>query len=128
MHPAHDVGRGNAKKIESPTVPPPFDPVVYARETDRSFEEPTRPRMEMPRHESETRVKSTAVDLASVPVVLLAAGDMAWFELDGAERIVLENIDGESTVQTIVAVAGLPVSDGLAVIRELIVQGVIALR
>jgi hypothetical protein len=122
------VAKRNAYRLEQPTLPPPFDPVVYARETDRSFEEPTRPRMEMPRCDSDMRVKSTWIELASVPVVVLAESDQAWFDLSEAERLVLEHVDGQSTVQTIVAVAGLPVSHALQAVRELIVQGVIALR
>jgi hypothetical protein len=80
---------------------------------------------------SETRIASHPDDdpmLSTVPVIAVAKEDLAWYELDADAHAILALVDGDSTVEQILASVALARFDALDVIRELEAQQVIALH
>jgi hypothetical protein len=63
--------------------------------------------------------------LGGVPCVVAAKEDLSWFQLDETAHVVLAMIDGESTVEDIVATLSLPRMSTLAILRDLGTHGVI---
>jgi hypothetical protein len=63
--------------------------------------------------------------LSSVPCVVASKEDLSWFELEDASHVVLDMIDGESTVESIVSTLTIPRANALAILRELRAHGVI---
>jgi hypothetical protein len=63
--------------------------------------------------------------LRGVPCVVAAKEDLSWFQLDETAHVVLAMIDGESTVEDIVATLSLPRTSTLAILRDLGTHGVI---
>jgi hypothetical protein len=68
------------------------------------------------------------IELAHVPCIIVCKEDLQWFEVEEAARAVLARIDGESTVEAIVTELPLARETSLAVLRELLVHGVIELQ
>ncbi len=61
----------------------------------------------------------------AVPCVVVSKEDLFWFELEASSQVVLERIDGASTVEAIIADLGIPHDIALSILRELGSHGVI---
>jgi hypothetical protein len=64
-------------------------------------------------------------DLTSVPCVVVSKEDLSWFELEATSDVVLAMIDGEATVESIVARLTIPRESALAILKELGSHGVV---
>jgi hypothetical protein len=67
----------------------------------------------------------SGIPLGGIPCVVAAKEDLSWFQLDETAHVVLAMIDGESTVEDIVATLSLPRMSTLAILRDLGTHGVI---
>jgi hypothetical protein len=66
-------------------------------------------------------------DLAGVPVLAVARGDLGWFEVDADQEVFLENVDGEGDLEAIATRMGLEPSVVSSIAGILVDEGVIAL-
>jgi hypothetical protein len=122
------------------TARPPFDPVEYARESERNLraaqqisEEPitapglvSDPAIRTAPLASELRAVAPAAPpaLTSVPVISVAREDLEWFDLDEARRELLDRVDGISTLaETLDRARDIPNAANL--LQELAKQGMI---
>jgi hypothetical protein len=67
-------------------------------------------------------------DVTAVPYVVASKEDLSWFELEEASSLILSQIDGNATVEAIIALLALQQDNALAVFRELQAHGVIEFR
>ena len=120
------------------TALPPFDPVVFARESESAVgargagaipeESPTAPRhLSGTREAVHPRQPQLASPLDSIPVIAVAREDLEWFKLDEAARDVLDCIDGISTLRETLARAHDVPTAGRA-LWELAEHGIIEFR
>jgi hypothetical protein len=80
---------------------------------------------------SETRLASRPDSdpiAAAVPVIAVAKEDLDWFDLDAEAHAILALVDGESTVEEIIASVALARFEVLDVIRQLESQNILAFR
>jgi len=83
---------------------------------------------DLPNDQSDIRPawrRDEAFALTSVPCVVVAKEDLSWFGLDATAEVVLTMIDGESTVESIMAKLTIGRDEALTVLRELGSHGVV---
>lgn len=76
----------------------------------------------------EQRVIGRVGDLSRTPTVLMTEEQIRWLSLDHRAGFLLSMIDGFTTLEELIDIAGMPRDDVLRVLGELIDQGVIGVR
>lgn len=76
----------------------------------------------------EQRVLGRIGDLGRVPVVLMTDAQIRWLALDHRAGFLLSMIDGFTTLEELLDIAGMPRNDVLRTMGELLDQGVIGVR
>jgi hypothetical protein len=66
--------------------------------------------------------------LDRIPMVLVAHTQMRWLSIDHRAGFVLSLIDGTSTVEMLLDVAGMPRLDSLRILHELVERRIVAFR
>jgi hypothetical protein len=108
------------------TARPPFDPVEFARETERATLPPPPPLpSDAPEVTSGTMEVFWPVEAASVPALAVAREDLEWFELPPLARKVLEFVDGHRTIESIAEVTELPLVDASNLFDDLVREGIV---
>jgi len=130
------VGAGE----EPSTVRPPFDPVMFARESERAIRiestppsaRPTAPPPAgLPEHtpgSSGARLALGSVSSQAVPVLAVAREDLEWFDLEPHVRLLLVHVDGRQSIDAITARACLKLDESLEGFHELAQQGIVTLQ
>jgi hypothetical protein len=114
---------------EAATIRPPFDPQEFARESERATLPPP-PRMpsDAPELASSTMEVILPVEPTSVPELAVAKEDLEWFDLPPLARKLLEEMDGEASVEAICERAGLILADAIELVEELAREGLVFAR
>jgi hypothetical protein len=143
---AMSSGSGGAN--ERATQQPPFDPDVFARESESHIEtapvskRPTVPPLpsytnlrdscrEFAASESttsETAERTKTPTLSAVVDLLTSMDDLAWFNLDARARAIVTVIDGELIVEEILAVTHIDIDTGIAILAVMAQDGIVAFR
>jgi hypothetical protein len=110
------------------TVRPPFDPQEFARESERTTLPPPGPTSDAPELASGTMEIFLPVEAMTIPELTVAREDLEWFDLPPQARTVLAQIDGEASVETISARAGLLLTDAIDLVEELAREGLVVPR
>ena len=66
--------------------------------------------------------------LDRAPIVVVPRAQMRWLSIDHRAGFVLSLIDGQSTVETILDVSGMPKLDALRILHELVQQKIVAFK
>jgi hypothetical protein len=128
--------------LESSTVPPPFDPEEYARESDSRIRIETTPSSSRstappptgtmpeyaPRETSGTMQALGSVSTDAVPVLAVAREDLEWFDVAPYHRALLRYVDGRETIAVICARSCFKVDEALAAFHQLVRDGLITLQ
>lgn len=76
----------------------------------------------------EQRVIGRVGDLSRVPVVLMSDAQIRWLALDHRAGFLLSMIDGFTSMEELLDIAGMPRNDVLRTLGQLLDQGVIGVR
>jgi hypothetical protein len=156
---AHGSGRAagqertqQAAAADQPTEPPPFDPALYAHESETRLQKsaddgiatspPTKLHDKLrdscddllavvaaesaSRNPRKEAAAATRPKLGSVAKLLVAREDLEWFHLEPPERVLLAMVDGETIVEELLLVSRTDIADGLAIFEALAKAGFIA--
>ncbi len=118
------------------TVPPPFDPVAFARESDTNVRlldaeeianlRPTMPPpATYPAEVASAGGPRAAIDAGTVPCLGVAREDLEWFGLSAAAKTILGQVDGIATLGTIADATGMRIAEIARVLEDLVREGVI---
>ena len=114
------------------TVPPPFDPEEYARESESKLRAgarvPADERSGVLPVEESSGVRSVPILLADVPVLALPPAEVARLALDHRAGFVLSHVDGASSVENILDVSAMPHTETLEILAELVTRSIIVMR
>jgi hypothetical protein len=107
---------------EAPTRESSSELAAYARESEiiLAQDRPTRP------PSGARALVARDVPLDAIPVIAIAAEDLAWFELEPRALRIVARIDGRATLGAIIA--DLSLCQALDDMSALIDQGIVALR
>lgn len=93
---------------DAPTVPPPFSLNEFARDTERTL-----------------RAAGSEPSPQSVPRVVMPAQKLQGLAIDHRAGFVLSLIDGETSVEGITDIAGMPGADVITLLARFAADGVI---
>ncbi len=116
------------------TVRPPFDPVEFARQSEMSTVPPAGQVPDLdsvasdPVVSSETIHEVLFVEADTVPALAVAREDLEWFDLAPAVRAFLGHIDGEAALNEVCSRSARPVDEGIALVEQLIRDGLVVCR
>ncbi len=128
-------------RSEPVTVRPPFDPEEFARNADSSIRltegapppplpATMPPPAGLPRYPTDlpplSSPRPTPMRADAIPELAVAIGDLDWFDLSPRARAVLLWVNGRDSVATICEQSGLAPKDAIAVLDELVREGLIA--
>jgi len=114
---------------EHVTVRPPFDPQEFARQSERvTLPPPPKAPSEAPELVSGTMEVFWPVEGTSIPSLAVAKEDLEWFELPSLCRKLLEQVDGDATVEAICARAGVSLTEASDLFEELVREGIVSTR
>jgi hypothetical protein len=117
------------RRKEPSTLPPPFDPAQFARDSDDALK--AAPRVEP---SSETRIspqpralddESWAASLVGTPRQMVPPSELRAHDLDPRIAFLLSLLDGVSDLETVVAASAMPRGEALCVLRSLMERGVV---
>jgi hypothetical protein len=127
--------------VEPSTVPPPFDPVSYARESEANIRIETAPSSNRPTappppglpqyapgQASGTMHALGSVSSGAVPDLAVAREDLEWFELTPYARSLLRYVDGRQSLEAICARGCLKLDEVMGTIHDLVRDGLVTLR
>jgi hypothetical protein len=126
-----------SQPAEHTTARPPFDPEVFAKESDTAItgrrpeidsDMPTNPRANVGRLLANLAPAAGQISLEQVPFVVMAREDVAWFGLDDRAAELLSRINGTTTVQGLLASGEFIVTDAFRILGDLARDGIIAFR
>jgi hypothetical protein len=135
-------GKGKLLETEAPrsarpTVPPPFDPEEFARESESKMRM-AKPAPEPNVMDSQVRLATSASteqkywralgDPERVPLIKMRPNELRSLPLDPMAGFILSQIDGVSTVEMILDVSGMPKEKTLSILCDLVKRGVIDVR
>jgi hypothetical protein len=66
--------------------------------------------------------------LDRVPMIIVPRAQMRWLSMDHRAGFILSLIDGQSSVEMILDVSGMPKLDALRILHELVQQKIVAFR
>jgi hypothetical protein len=66
--------------------------------------------------------------LEKVPIVMIARNQLRWLTIDHRAGFVLSHVDGNSTLEQILDVSGMPPLDALRILYELVQQRIISFK
>ena len=133
-------------RSDHPTVPPTFDVVQYAKDSDARLQaspsvlDPSIPRPPLtPTSETRLVTRPTAYDVEGdaawfatlagrVPYVALGAEDLKRLPLDHRSGFLLSRTDGQTEVQLLVELSAMPREEAVYLLRNLADNGIIAFR
>jgi hypothetical protein len=146
------VSKKKSKPAERATTRPPFDPDTFAKESDLALTRRHDLDSDLPTAPGE-RVESVLAKLAAaaaagatelritgipsaeagvtldrIPYLVMSPEDLEWFGLDEAAMKLIGKIDGQATVQQLVASGDFSVSSAFAILGQLSEQGIVAFR
>jgi hypothetical protein len=109
------------------TVRPPFDPEEFARQSELSTVPPPDrlPDLDPVVSPGDTTLEVLFVEADTIPVLAVAREDLEWFDLAPAVLGLLEHVDGSASLETVCARAGRPVDQGVALVEQLIRDGLV---
>ena len=114
------------------TVRPPFDPVEFARQSELSTVPPPGQVPDVPDLDpvvsSEATLEVLFVEADTIPTLAVAREDLEWFELSPTVRTLLGHVDGEAPLAEVCARAAQTVDDGIALIEQLVRDGLVVCR
>lgn len=123
------------KRVDPTTVPPPFDPVEFARESDthqrlldateRAELRPTVPPPPTYPAEVGASAPRAAIDAGTVPCLAIAREDLEWFGISPTAAGVLRHVDGLATLGTLAEVTGMRMVELARILEELVHEGVV---
>jgi hypothetical protein len=133
---------------DRPTQQPPFDPEVFARESESQVEaapvskRPTVPPLPsytnlrdscreflaLEPTTSETAERTKTPTLSAVVDLLASMDDLEWFNLDTRARAIVTLIDGELIVEEILAVTHIDIDTGMAILAGMAHDGIVSFR
>jgi hypothetical protein len=124
---------------EPPTLRPPFDPAVFARDSENMLHleesatvpastRPTQPPPVdyAPSPESEMVSVSLSVESDDVPVLTVARDQVDMVALSALARALLRHVNERDTVSVLCSRAGMRMDDAVAGLEELVREGVIS--
>jgi hypothetical protein len=144
------------RRSERPTVPPSFDVLQYAKDSEarmRRSAPPTaavpahsEPALELdfedwleatPRAQSEVRLmthpnpeapadEAWARAMVGAPFVLVAEDELTGLSLDDRTGFLLSQMDGVSDLETVIATSAIPREEALRLARDLFESGIVA--
>jgi hypothetical protein len=109
-------------------VRPPFDPAEFARQSELSTSPP--PAAQVPDDPviSTETTEVLFVDEETVPNLAVAREDLEWFDLAPLVRNVLRYVDGERSIAKISAEVGQTPDAGIALVEQLVRDGLVVCR
>jgi hypothetical protein len=129
------------RKSERPTVPPEFDVVKYAKDSDAhiagvrredvSGERPTKqPRSETrlstrPNMAAAVTDEAWARSMTGAPIVVIPPAELVRLPLDNKAGFLLSRMDGYIDLDTLVEVSAMRRADALRLVRDLYDSGVV---
>jgi hypothetical protein len=118
-----------ARGSQTTTIRPPFDPQEFARESERAtVPPPARMPSDAPEVVSSMMEVILPVDATTIPELAVAKEDLEWFDLPQLARKLLDEMDGESSVEAICERAGLVLADAIDLVEELAREGLVFAR
>ena len=126
----------------SSTVPPPYDPLEFARETERSLRiSDTRATIPVPKLLDDDEVTVDAGEdliieeedslepaLDAVPCIVLSSDESRGKPLDDVARALFASIDGTRTLEELLQACGAPTATGFAIFRGWAADGRVVFR
>jgi hypothetical protein len=132
---------------QRPTLSPPFDPEAFARESEsklragvRSRDVPFDPDGEPPTRRGPdpnsgtasevrrvVRTPQAALSRTAVPLLTVSFAELRTMPLDHRAGFLISLIDGNSTVEMILDVSGMPEVEAMAILVSFAQTGIIAL-
>jgi hypothetical protein len=119
--------RGSAGASEPTTVRPPFDPEVFARESDSKVHDALPPSAR-PTVPPAGPASPHAAGPTDVPTLAVAREDLEWFDLSPSARELLLHINGHDAVDTLAERAQSPVTEVLRELARLADEGLVTWR
>jgi hypothetical protein len=119
--------RGNAGASEPTTVRPPFDPEVFARESDSKVHDALPPSAR-PTVPPANPAGTHAASPTDVPTLAVAREDLEWFDLSPSARELLLHINGRDAVDALAERARSPVTEVLRELARLADEGLVTWR
>jgi hypothetical protein len=124
-----NVAHAAAARDDQATVRPPFDPAEFARQSERSTVPPPAqvPDLE-PVITGDSTMEVLFLDADTIVVLAVAREDLEWFDLSADIRDLLQQVDGTSSLSHVCTRAGRSVDDGIALVEQLVRDGVLAVK
>jgi hypothetical protein len=131
------------RKSDWPTLPPAFDPVQFAKDSDRRIgvakpvspdPEPAVPDQSEIRLLTRPEMRAALTDeawarsMTGVPVVVMSVDLLKRLPLDHRAGFLLSLMDGAIDLDTMVEIAGMNREDALRLVRDLFESGVVDFR
>lgn len=135
---------------ERPTVPPPFDPAAFARDSETQLSTvpaldssvPTPRRLVADRPSEVRAILASSPELEetalgnvrdalgddTVPVLLASQDELGWLDLPEDATRLLAHVNGVWPFERVCAMANVSPEDGALVLLELAEQGIVAFR
>jgi hypothetical protein len=139
-----------ARRSERPTVPPSFDVLQFAKDSEARMRGARRsePALELdledwagatPKTQSEVRLVSRpnleapsdeawAQAIVGMPYVAVSADQLTSLPLGHREAFLLSRLDGASDLETVISVSAMPRDEALRLARHLFESGIIAFK
>jgi hypothetical protein len=118
-----------SRRDDQATVRPPFDPAEFARQSELTTSPP--PAVQLPDQDPVISTETTEVlfvDEETVPALAVAREDLEWFDLAPLVRNVLRFVDGERSIGKISAEVGQSSDQGIALVEQLVRDGLVVCK
>ena len=146
------MSEGGARQSDRPTGSPPFDPEAFARDSEHMLVSAVQESMPptAPPESVAARLRDSCKDLHAfvepglgvgmrgivsrkptldaVVVLEVEHADVDWFALDALAKLLAAEVDGQMTVEELLAVTHTDVPEGLKALEALANAGVVAFR
>jgi hypothetical protein len=117
-----------AARDDQATVRPPFDPEEFARQSEMSTVPPPAQVPDLDPVVSSETLEVLFVDAETIPSLAVAREDLEWFDLSPQVRELLHHVDGEATLTVVCTRANHVVDEGIALVEQLVRDGVLSCR
>jgi len=111
---------------EPPTVPPPFDPELFARESESKLRVDAVPPSARPT--LPPAAGPAAPPPSSIPVLALARDDLEGFEMSATARVLVRHVNGRDSLEVLAVRTAMSLPEVAAELDTLAREGVITWR